>query len=151
MAIQSATVQLVMAATANESASITDLTARTSNRDTFTFANGTGSLEASAIIDKSIVIASNSTTTALSALVDTLEGTFAGTELKAWRIAASASNVANVTVTSNVSGIPNDTLFPNTSSFKATAFANGYTIAGANALTFAGNNNDVVNVTLIVS
>lgn len=151
MAISTASVQIAFAATANDTFSITTQTAQTAKRDTFAFANGNGSLEASGVVDKTVTIASNSTVTALSSLTDTLDTAFAYTELKAVRIAASSANVAPVTITSNITGLPVGVIYPNSTMAIVTANATGYTVAGSNTITAAGNNNDTVNVTLILS
>lgn len=152
MPIASATWQLTVAATANETSALTTRTAQTSKRDTASFANGTGSLEIAAVVDTQITIAANSTVTALSSLTDTLETAFAFTALKAYRVSTPSGNVANVTVTSNITGFPNGTvLHPNATLGGFTSFANGTTVAAANTITVAGNNNDTVNVTLFLS
>lgn len=152
MPIQSASFQLTVAATANESAALTTRTAQTNKRDTITFANGTGSLEITGVIDTLVTIVSNSTVTALSTLTDTLEGTFAYTELKGFRVSTPSTNVGNVTISSNVTGFPTGgVMHPNASLGFYTAHANGTTIAGTNTITVAGVNNDVANVTLFVS
>lgn len=152
MPIQSASFQLTVAATANETAALTTRTAQTNKRDTITFANGTGSLQITGVIDALVTVAANSTVTVLSTLTDTLEGTFAYTELKGWRIATPSTNVGNITVTSNITGFPSGGIFhPNASVGGYTAHANGTTITGTNTITVAGVNNDVVNVTLYVS
>lgn len=152
MPIASASFQLTVAAVANETSALTTRTAQTSKRDTLTFANGTGALEVSGVVDTQITIAANSTTTALSSLTDTLEGSFAFTELKAWRISTPAGNAGNVTITSNITGFPSGfTLLPNSTIGFATADANGTTVAAANNVTVAGTNNDTVNVTLFLS
>lgn len=152
MPISSATFQLTISATANESAALTTRTAQTTRRDTASFANGTGSLEITGVVDTQLTIAANSTVTALSSLADTLETSFAFTRLKAYRISTPATNAANVTVTSNVTGFPNGTvLHPNATFGGFTAFANGTTVAAANTITVAGNNDDTVNVTLFLS
>jgi len=152
MPIASATFQLTIAATANETAALTTRTAQTTKRDTVTFANGTGSLEITGVIDTLITVAANSTATALSSLTDTLEGSFAFTELKGWRVSTSSTNAANVTVTSNITGFPSGgVLHPNATIGGYSAHANGTTITGTNTITVAGNNGDVANVTLFVS
>lgn len=152
MPIASATFQLTIAATANETSALTTRTARTDKRDTASFANGTGSLEITGVVDVRLTIAANSTVTALSSLTDTLETAWAFTELKAYRIATPAANVGNVTVTSNITGFPNGTvLHPNATFGGFTASANGTTVAGANTITVGGVNNDTVNVTLYLS
>lgn len=150
MAISSAQIQLVMAATANESAGITTRTAQTAKRDTITFANGTSSACATGVIDANITIASNSTTVALSSLTDTLENAFGYTMLKGLRINSASTN-SNITLTSNVSGIPNYTFLPNETLAMLNGYANGHTIASCNTITVAGVNNDVLTVTLVVS
>lgn len=152
MPIASASFQLTIAATANETAALTTRTAQTNKRDTITFANGSGSLEVLGVIDTLITVVSNSTVTPLSSLTDTLEGTFGSTELKAWRISTPSTNVGNVTITSNITGFPSGgVLHPNATIGGYTAHANGTTIAGVNTITVAGVNNDVANVTLFVS
>lgn len=152
MPIASASFQLVVAATANESSALTTRTAQTSKRDSVSFANGTGSLEIAGVVDTQITVVANSTTTALSTLTDTLEGTFSYTELKAWRISTPSTNVGNVTVTSNITGFPSGgVLHPNATIAGFTAFANGTTVAAANTITAAGVNSDTVNVTLYLS
>lgn len=152
MPIQSASFQLTVAATANETAALTTRTAQTNKRDTITFANGTGSLQITGVIDALVTVAANSTVTVLSTLTDTLEGTFAYTELKGWRISTPSTNVGNITVTSNITGFPSGGIFhPNACVGGYTAHANGTTITGTNTITVAGVNNDVVNVTLYVS
>jgi hypothetical protein len=150
MAISSATMQFVVSATAAESAAVTTYTAVTAKRDTFAFANGTGSLEATGVIDVNITIAGGATVTALSTLVDTLENAFAYTELKGVRIFNAAAN-ANVTITSNITGFPVGVLLPNSTLGMATSFANGLTIAGTNTITVTGTNTNVVTLTLLVS
>lgn len=152
MPISSATWQLTLAATANESAGLTTRTAQTAKRDTATFSNGTGSLQITNVIDTQITIAANSTATTLSTLTDTLENAITFSKLKAYRVSTPAANVANVTVTSNITGFPNGTvLHPNATFGGYTAFANGTAVAGANTITVAGNNNDTVNLTLYLS
>lgn len=152
MPIASASFQLTVAAVANETSALTTRTAQTSRRDTLTFSNGTGSLEIAGVVDAQITIAANSTATALSSLTDTLEGSFAFTELKAWRISTPAGNTGNVTLTSNITGFPTGyTLLPNSTIGFATAHASGTTVAAANNITVAGTNNDTVNVTLFLS
>lgn len=152
MPIASASFQLTIAATANETSALTTRTAQTNKRDTITFANGSGSLEITGVIDTAITVVSNSTVTTLSSLTDTLEGSFGSTELKAWRISTPATNVGNVTVTSNITGFPTGgILHPNATIGGYTAHANGTTIAGTNTITVAGVNNDIANVTLYVS
>jgi hypothetical protein len=152
MPIASASFQLTVAATANETAALTTRTAQTSKRDTITFANGTGSLSITGVVDTQLTIAANSTVTALSSLADTLETAFAFTALKAYRVSTPSTNAADVTVTSNITGFLNGTvLHPNATIGGFTAFANGTTVAGANTITVAGNNNDTVNVTLYLS
>lgn len=152
MPIASATFQLTVSATANETSALTTRTAQTSKRDTASFSNGTGSLEIMGVVDSQLTIAANSTVTALSSLTDTLETAFSFTELKAWRISAPSTNTANVTVTSNITGFPSGgVLHPNATIGGYTAFANGTTVSGANTIAVAGNNNDTVNVTLFLS
>ena len=152
MPIASASFQLTVAATANETSALTTRTAQTSKRDSLSFANGTGSLGISGVVDTQITIAANSTTTALSSLTDTLEGSFGFTELKAWRISTPSTNAGNVTITSNITGFPSGfTLLPNSTIGYATANASGTTVAAANNVTVAGTNNDTVNVTLFLS
>jgi hypothetical protein len=151
MAITSAQMQLVVAATASESFGVTTQTGQTAKRDTIVFSNGVNATCITAVIDTNITITSNSTAVALSALTDTLDGVFAGTELKAWRISAPSTNVANVTITSNVSGLWTGTARPNTTFGMLTGDATGFTVAGTNNITVAGNNNDVLAVTLFVS
>lgn len=152
MPIASASFQLTVAAVANETSALTTRTAQTSKRDTATFANGTGSLQVTGIVDVQLTIAANSTVTALSSLSDTLETAWAFTRLKAYRVATPATNAGNVTVTSNITGFPNGTiLHPNATFGGYTAFANGTTVAAANTITVAGTNNDTVNVTLFLS
>lgn len=152
MPIQSASFQLTVAATANESAALTTRTAQTNKRDTVTFANGTGALQITGVIDTLITVVANSTVTALSTLTDTLEGSFAYTELKGFRVSTPSTNVGNVTITSNISGFQGcGTYHPNASFGGYTAHANGTTITGTNTITVAGVNSDVANVTLFVS
>jgi len=150
MAISSAQIQIVLAATANESFAVTKQTAQTAKRDTVAYSNGSNSTCITAVIDNNITISTNSTTTTLSTLTDTLDSAFAGTELKGWRLAAPSTNAANVTVTSNITGLWTGTLEPNTTVALATG-GEGFTIAGTNNITAAGNNNDILTVTLFVS
>lgn len=151
MAISSAQVQIVLAATANDTFAITTQTAQTSKRDTFTYANGNGSLQISAVVDKVVTIAANSTVTALSSLTDTLDTSFASTELKSVRINAPSTNNATVTITSNITGFPTAVLAPNSTLAYVTANATGLTVAGTNTITANGTNNDTVTVTLFLS
>lgn len=152
MPIASATWQLTLAANANETAALTTRTAQTNKKDTATFANGTGSLQITNVVDAQVTIAANSTATALSSLTDTLENAVTYSKLKAWRISTPATNAGNVTVTSNITGFPSGgVLHPNATIGGYTSFANGTAIAGANTITAAGTNGDTVNVTLFVS
>lgn len=152
MAITSATFQLTVTATATESSGLTTRTAQTSKRDTLAYSDGNGSLAISAVVDSNVTIAANSTMVTLSSLADTLETSFAYTELKAWRISTPSTNVGNVTVTSNVTGFPTGWILqPNSTIGFATADANGTTVTGTNNLTFAGTNGDGANLTLFVS
>lgn len=151
MAISSAQVQIVLAATANDTFAITTQTAQTSKRDTFTYANGNASLEISAIVDKVVTIASNSTVTALSSLTDTLDTAFASTELKSVRINAPSTNNTSITITSNITGFPTGVLAPNSTLAYVTANATGLTVAGTNTITVAGDDNDTATVTLFLS
>ena len=150
MAISSAQIQIVLAATANESFAVTKQTAQTAKRDNVAYSNGSNSTCITAVVDNNITISTNSTTTTLSTLTDTLDSAFAGTELKGWRLAAPSTNAANVTVTSNITGLWTGTLEPNTTVALATG-GEGFAIAGTNNITAAGNNNDILTVTLFVS
>jgi hypothetical protein len=151
MAISSAQIQLVVAATASESFGVTTQTGQTAKRDTIVFANGVNATCITAVVDTNITISANSTTVALSSLTNTIDGAFAQTELKGWRLAAPSTNAANVTITSNVSGLWTGTARPNTTFGMMTGDATGFTIAAANNITVAGNNGDIVSVTLFVS
>jgi hypothetical protein len=150
MAISSAQIQIVVAATACDTFAVTTQTAQTAKRDTVAYSNGSNSTCITAVVDSNLTIASNSTTTTLSTLTDTLDTAFAGTELKGWRLAAPSTNVANLTVTSNVTGLWTGTLEPNSTVALATG-GEGFVIAGTNNITVAGTNNDVLTVTLFVS
>jgi hypothetical protein len=152
MPIASATFQLTVAATANETAALTTRTAQTTKRDTMSYADGNGTLAVSAIVDANATIAANSTTVVLSSLTDTLEAAFTWTELKAWRISTPSTNNGTVTVTSNITGFPSNwTMPPNSTIGFATSDANGTAVAGTNNVTFAGTDGDGANLTLFVS
>lgn len=150
MAISSAQIWITVAATARDEFAVTTQTAQTAKRDTLVYSNGTNSTCITSVVDTNITIAANSTVKALSALTDTLESSFSATKMKGWRIAAPSSNVANVTITSNVTGFWTGTLEPN-STLAMTTAGTGFTVAGTNNITVAGNDDDVVTVTLFVS
>lgn len=152
MPITSATFQITTAATAYELlGGATTQTGNTSKRDTYTFTNGTGSCCITSVVDVNLTVAANSTVTALSSLTNTLDSAHAGTMLKGYKIKTASTNVANVTITSNISGMWTGVATPNTTVAMATGFANGFTITGANNITVAGVNGDKVTMTLYLS
>jgi hypothetical protein len=150
MPISSAQMKFQMAATANESFAVTTQTAQTAKQDSIVYSNGSNATCITACIDRTITIAANSTAVTLTSLTDTLDTAFAGTKLKGWRISTPSTNSANVTLTSNVSGLWTGTAHANTT-FGMMTGGDGYAIAGTNNITAAGNNNDTVTVTLFVS
>lgn len=150
MPISSAQIQMAVNVAATKSTAVTTTTAATGRRDSYVYSNGTGSLQITSAIDTNITIASNSTTTALSSLTDTLGAAFSFTKVKGIRVYSPSTN-GNVTVTSNITGFPVGVLLPNTTWAAATGHANGYAIAGTNTITFAGVTSDIVTLTLLVS
>jgi hypothetical protein len=151
MAISSAQIQIVVAATASESFGVTTKTGQTAKRDTIVFANGVNATCITAVIDTNITITSNSTTVTLSSLTNTIDGAFAQTELKGWRLAAPSTNAANITVTSNMTGVYTGAIPANTVFGMLSGHETGFTIAGTNNVTVAGNNGDVLELTLFSS
>jgi hypothetical protein len=150
MAISSAQIQLVIAATAADSFGVTTQTAQTAKRDTIVFANGVNATQITAIIDTNVTIAANSTTVTLSNLTDTLDTPFSATRVKGWRLATPSTNVANVTVSGDVAGLWTGIMPPN-GTMAAMTGGTGYSISGSNNVTVAGNNGDILAVTLFVS
>lgn len=137
-------------ATAVSTVGLTVTSAVTSQRDNYTFENGTGAGLATAAFDPTITIVSNSTTVTLGSLTSTSGVAFAHTALKAVRMYNSSSN-GNITITSNISGFPVCRLAPDTSLVWTTRSAAGLTIASGNTITAAGTTGNIAVLTMLVS
>lgn len=150
MAISSTTIDCSFVANDINSAGSTTTTAATNKRDSYAFTAGTGSLQASGVIDPVITIASNSTVTTLSSLKTTGGANFSFTGLKGIRLYNAGTN-GNITVTSNITGFPACTLPPDSALIFTTSNANGLAISGTNTITANGTNGNILVCTLLVS
>jgi len=137
-------------ATSVSTVGLTVTSAVTSQRDNYTFENGTGAGYVTAAFDQAITIASNSTTITLGSLTSTSGAAFAHTSLKAVRMYNSSAN-GNITITSNITGFPVCQLAPDTSLVWTTRSAAGLTIASGNTITAAGTNGNIAVLTMLVS
>ncbi len=145
-----ANINSIFSATSATTVGSTTNNAVTGQRDIYTFSDGTGAAMAKAVIDPSIVIASNSTTFALSSTSTTSGGAFAYTAIKGLRMYNAPTNDI-ITITSNITGFPGCKLPPGTYMVWATESANGITIAAGNTITAAGTNGNIAVVTMLVS
>jgi hypothetical protein len=145
-----ASINSIFSATSATTVGSTTNNAVTGQRDVYTFSDGTGATMAKAVIDPAIVIASNSTTFALSSTSTTSGGAFYHTSIKGLRMYNAPTNDA-ITITSNISGFPACKLPPGTYMVWATESANGITISAGNTITAAGTNGNIAVVTMLVS
>jgi hypothetical protein len=145
-----ASINSIFSATSATTVGSTTNNAVTGQRDIYSFSDGFGSQMAKAVIDPAIVIASNSTTFALSSTLTTSGGSFGYTSLKGLRMYNAPTNDL-ITITSNITGFPACKLPPGTYMVWATESASGITLAGGNTITAAGTNGNIAVVTMLVS
>jgi len=149
-ALSTASINSVFQATVASAVGSTASTFATGQKDLYSFVNGNGSACATAVVDPSVVIASNSTTITLSALTSTGGGSWAFTALKGLRLYNAPTN-DNLTITSNITGFPACKLPPGSFLVFGSESANGITVAGTNTITANGTNGNVAVITMILS
>lgn len=135
---------------ATSSSGLTVTSAVTSQRDNYSFENGTGAGCATATFDQAITIASNSTTITMGSLTSTAGTAFSHTSIKSLRMYNSSAN-GNLTITSNISGFPACQLAPDTSLIWATRANSGLSVASGNTITAAGVTGNIAVITMLVS
>jgi hypothetical protein len=145
-----ANINSIFSATSATTVGSTTNNAVTGQRDIYSFSDGTGATMAKAVVDPYIIIASNSTTFALSSTATTSGGVFAYTALKGLRMYNAPTN-DQITITSNITGFPACKLPPGTYMVWATESANGLAIASGNTITAAGTNGNIAVITMLVS
>lgn len=145
-----ASINSIFSATSATTVGSTTNNAVTGQRDVYSFSNGTGATMAKAVVDPYVIIASNSTTFALSSTTTTSGGVFAYTALKGLRMYNAPTN-DQITITSNITGFPACKLPPGTYMVWATESANGIAMAAGNTITAAGTNGNIAVVTMLVS
>lgn len=151
MAITSASVQGAINAVDTAVTGSTSTSANTRKLDSISFVSGANANEIQAVVDPSIVIASNSTVITLGNTTTTAGNVFAYTELKGMRIANTATNAGNITVTVSGTGINALALPPGSFVVYGSSSANGIAISNATTITANGTNGDILICTMLVS
>jgi hypothetical protein len=148
--LSTASINSVFQASVASAVGSTANTFATGQKDLYSFVNGNGPACATAVVDPSIVVASNSTTITLSTLTTTGGGSWAFTALKGLRLYNAPTN-DNLTITSNITGFPACKLPPGSFLVFGSEAANGITVTGANTITANGTNGNVAVITMILS
>lgn len=151
MAIISASVQGAVNAVDTAVTGSTSTSANTRSLNSISFVSGANANEIQAVVDPSIVIASNSTVITLGNTTTTAGNAFAYTELKGLRITNAATNSGNITVTVSGTGINALTLPPGSFLVYGSSSANGIAVSNATTITANGVNGDILVCTMLVS
>lgn len=137
MALGATTITSAVSASATKTIGQSTVTGKTDYSTSYRLANGTSSAQATDVIDANIT--ANGTAVALSSLVTTLGDAFGTkTKLKSITLQNDAANTGNITITSNITGMPVGVLQPDTEINYHTNSAGGLTIASGNTITATG-------------